>query len=75
MIVTDVVILQRIFDEGDLKKALTEFFEAQTAIETTTAAELMGTDHPDPEAARKHACMAKAYEEAMNRLRAYVRQV
>lgn len=73
--IAETVALHRIFEEDTLKKALTEFFEAQAEIEKTASTELMGGDYPRLDLARKHACYAKAYEEAMNRLRAYVQKV
>lgn len=73
--ISESIALNRIFEDPTLKKALEEFFEAQTTIETVAAAELMALETPDVDGARKRACYAKAYEEAMNRLRAYARKV
>lgn len=73
--IAEPLLLNRIFEDTQLQKALTEFFESQAAIETAASSEMMALDRPDPELARKHACYAKAYEEAMNRLRAYARPV
>lgn len=73
--ISEPLILNRIFEDDTLKKALTDFFETQSAIETAASAEMMALDRPDTELARKHACYAKAYEEVMNRLRAYARPI
>lgn len=67
--------LLQLLQDSELTKVLAKFFEDQAQSARISAVEFMSHDIPKTELARKYACYAAAYEEAMPRLKEYAKQV
>ena len=64
--------LRRALEDSDFRQGLSEFFETQALEWEQGASEAMSAIPPNAARATQLACMAKAYEEALNLLKAFI---
>jgi hypothetical protein len=70
----EIAAMQRALEDYDFRNGLAKFFEAESLRAKMAAAEAMANIPPSVERAMHQACLAKAYDEGMTRLRAFIEE-
>ena len=70
----ELAALQRALEDHDFRNGLSRFFESESLRAKVAAADAMASIPAHVERAVHQACLAKAYAEAMTRLRAFIEE-
>jgi hypothetical protein len=73
-LMAEIAAMQRALEDHDFRNGLSRFFESESLRAKIAAADAMAAIPPGVERAMHQACLAKAYDEAMTRLRAFIEE-